>query len=58
MPSSPSSPGGVLLCYGLLPHSRGNKIHEEDKQLALLLCLVVTCSLKVQLLSLQILGFH
>lgn len=57
----PAAP--VLLevsCYvmGCFPTAEGTKLYEEDKQLALLLCLVVTCSLKVQLLSLQILGFH
>lgn len=59
MHSSPQSPGHVLLCHGLLLHSRGNKVREGDKQLALLLRLAVTCFfLKVQLLGLEKLGFH
>lgn len=59
VPSSPKSPGCVLLCHGLLLHSRGNKVREGDKQLALLLCLAGTCSfLKVQLLGLEKLSFH
>lgn len=42
-----------------LPHSKRNEVHEGDKQLALLLCLAVTCSfLKVQLLSLEKPGFN
>lgn len=59
VPSHPEYPGCVLLCHGLLLHSRGNKVHEGDKQLVWLLCLAVTCSfLNLQLLSLEKVGFH
>lgn len=45
------------MLWAASPQQR-EQIHEEDKQLALLLRLALTCFLKVQLLSLQKLGFH